>query len=84
VSTTTDKAKKVKVTTNIEGTPLTVTMNGKTKRVTRIYRQWHKSEYICSQDISKTYFCVKTAEGIILDIYRDSTSNLWYLDKAYN
>jgi len=84
MSTTVDKAQKVKITTNIEGIPLTITISGKTKRVTKIYQQWHKSERICTQNVSKAYFRIKTTGGTIIDVYRDSTSNSWYLDKVYN
>ena len=84
MSATVDKDQKVKVTTNIEGTPLSVTMTGKTKRVIRIYQQWHKAGRTCSQDAPKAYFRLKTTGGIIIDVYRDSTSNLWYLDRVYN
>ena len=83
MSTTVDKVQKVKVTTNIEGTPLTITINGKTKRITRIYQQWHKAEPICTRNISKTYFRIKTTGEPIIDVYRDSASNFWYLDKVY-
>jgi len=84
MSTTMNKAQKVKVTTNIEGTPLTITISGKIKRIIRIYQQWQKSELICTQNVSKTYFRIKTTGGFIIDVYRDSTSNCWYLDKVYN
>ena len=83
MSTALGKANKLNITTNIEGTPLTVAINGKTKRVIRIYQQGRKSERVCSQDVSKTYFCIKITGGIIIDVYRDSISNLWYLDKVY-
>ena len=82
--TTVGKAKKLNVTTNIEGTPLTISISGKTKRVIRIYQRWHKPEQISSQNISNTYFRVKITGGTIIDIYRDSISNLWHLDKVYN
>lgn len=73
------KPEKLKVTANIEGTPLTITRNGKAERVTRIYQQWHVSDEFCKQAISKNYFRVRTNKGLIYDIYRETASNSWYL-----
>jgi len=79
-----EKPEELKVNANIEGTPLTITRNGKAERVTRIYQQWQVSEQIFEQEILKSYFRVRTSKGIICDIYRDTASNSWYLGRLYD
>jgi hypothetical protein len=79
-----EKPEELRVTTNIEGTPLTINRNGKAERVTRIYQRWHASEQSYEQEILKNYFRVRTSKGLIYDIYRDAVSNLWYLGRIYD
>jgi hypothetical protein len=76
-----EKPEGLKVTANIEGTPLTTSRNGKAERVTRIYQQWQVSEQLFEQDNLKNYFRVKTSKGLY-DIYRDIASNSWYLGRV--
>ncbi len=77
-----EKPEELRVTANIEGTPLTITRNGKAERVTRIYQQWRVSEQLFEQEILKSYFRVRTGKGVIYDIYRDTASNSWYLGRV--
>ena len=77
-----EKPEELRVTANIEGTPLTIARNGKAERVTRIYKQWQVSEQLFEQEILKTYFRVRTSKGVICDIYRDAASNSWYLGRV--
>jgi hypothetical protein len=76
-----EKPEELRVTANIEGTPLTLSRNGKAERVTRIYQQWQVSEQLFSQENFKNYYRVKTSKGLY-DIYRDMTSNSWYLGRV--
>jgi hypothetical protein len=78
-----EKPEELRVTANIEGTPLTINRNGKAERVTRIYQQWRVSEQLFEQEILKSYFRVRTSKGIIYDIYRDTASNCWYMGRIY-
>jgi len=79
-----EKPEELRVTANIEGTPLTITRNGKAERVTRIYQQWQVSEQLFEQEILKNYFKVRTSKSVICDIYRDTASNSWYLGRIYD
>ena len=79
-----EKPEELKVSANIEGTPLNITRNGKTERVSRIYQQWSASEELWGQEILKNYFTVRTSKGFIYDIYRNTKSNMWYLGKIHN
>ena len=79
-----EKPEGLRVTTNVEGTPLSINRNGKAERVTKIYEQWHVSEQLWGQEISKSLFRVRTSKSLIYDIYRDTTSNLWYLSRIYD
>ena len=74
-----EKPEELRVTANIEGTPLTITRNGKAERVTRIYQQWRVSEQLFEQENLKNYFRVRTGKGLIYDIFRDTASNSWFL-----
>jgi hypothetical protein len=76
-----EQPEELKVTANIEGTPLSVSRNGKPERVTRIYQQWQVSDEIPQQENLKNYFRVKTSKGLY-DIYRESISNSWYLGRV--
>jgi hypothetical protein len=76
-----EQPEELKVTANIEGTPLTVSRNGKPERVTRIYQQWQVPDEISQQENLKNYFRVKTNKGLY-DIYRESISNSWYLGRV--
>ena len=76
-----EKPEELRVTANIEGTPLTISRNGKAERVTRIYQQWQVSEPLLEQENLKNYFRVKTCKGLY-DIFRDMASNSWFLGKV--
>ena len=76
-----EKPEELKVTTNIEGTPLTIARSGKSERITMIYKSWRESVQMQSQEILKNCFRIRTSKGLICDIYRDIVSNLWYLDR---
>jgi len=73
-----ERPEELRVTANIEGTPLAFSRNGKSERVTRIYRQWQVSDELLGQENSRFYFRVRTSKGLY-DIYKDTASNLWYL-----
>jgi hypothetical protein len=76
-----EKPEELRVTANIEGTPLTISRNGKAERVTRIYQQWRVSEQLFEQENLKNYFRVRTSKGLIYDIFRDTASNSWFLGR---
>jgi len=76
-----EKPEELRVTANIEGTPLTISRNGKAERVTRIYQKWQVSEQVFGQDNLKNYFRIKTSKGLY-DIFRDAMSNSWYLGRV--
>jgi hypothetical protein len=77
-----EKPEELRVTANIEGTPVTITRNGKAERVTRIYQQWRVSEQLFEQENLKSYFRVRTSKGLICDIFRDTASNSWFLGRV--
>ncbi len=79
MATVLKKPEELKVNTNVAGTPLAITKNGKTERITKIYQNWHVSENLSTQEITKNYFKVRTGKGLVYDIYYDTNSNLWYL-----
>ena len=74
-----EKPEELRVMTNVEGTPLSITRNGKAERVSRIYRQWHAPEQLSEREVARNYFRVRTSKGLIYDVFRDIKSNVWYL-----
>lgn len=79
-----EKPEELRVTVDVEGIPLSIIREGKAERVTRIHQHWHASEQLWSQEISKSCFGIGTNKGIVYDIYHDTISNLWYLNRIYN
>ena len=73
------KPEELKVSTNVTGIPLTITKNGKTKRITRIYQNWQLSGKSYTHESTRNYFKVRTGTRLVYDIYHDASSNLWYL-----
>jgi hypothetical protein len=80
---TSQKKEPLRVSTNIEGTPVGITMNAKPERITRIYQHWHGSaEGTCGS--SRAYYKIRTSKGCIYDIYRESLSQAWHISKIYD
>jgi len=76
------KKEQLKVSTNIEGTPVCIVRDAKPERVIRIYQQWHRpAEAPC--DSGRTYYKIRTSKGIICDIYRESLSHAWHISQVY-
>ena len=66
------------------GAPVSVIRNGRCEMVTAIYERWRLSDEWWGKEVERDYFRVGTSAGIVLDIYRDSASGGWYLDKIHD
>lgn len=73
-----EKLEEIKVRANIEGTPLSLTRNGKSEKITRIYEHWQ------GEEVQRDYFRIKTSKGLACDIYHDTVANLWYLTRIHD
>jgi hypothetical protein len=65
------------------GVPVSLTRNGYRERVTAIYERWRLADEWWGKKVERDYFRVRTTTAVC-DIYRDSVSNRWYLDKIHD
>jgi hypothetical protein len=72
-----------KVSVNIQGTPLNIYVNGMIERITKIYQNWISSDREISGNVKKKYYTVRTNQSKVYDIYHESTSDMWFLDKIH-
>jgi len=78
-----EKPEELKVTVNVQGTPLTLARNGAKQRVTRVYESWQKVEEWWGKEVTRNYFRVKTSKGLVCDIYRDTPDGGWFLSRVH-
>ncbi|MBM3149925.1 MAG: hypothetical protein FJ022_05160 [Chloroflexi bacterium] len=80
---TLQKKDQLRVSTNIEGTPVCIARDAKPERIIRIYQQWHgPTEAHC--DSGRTYYKIRTSKGIVCDIYREDMSQTWHIGQIYS
>ena len=77
------KAQQIEVKTNMAGMPVSLTRNGRRQRVTAIYERWRLSDQWWGRKVERDYFRIRTTTTVC-DIYRDTGSNHWYLDKMHD
>lgn len=75
---------EIKVRTNISGVPVGLVRNGRSEKVTAIYERWRVADEWWGEDVERDYFRVRTSAGLVCDIFRDRTSNCWYLSKIHD
>ncbi len=80
---TSQRKETLRVSTNIEGTPVSLVRDAKPERITRIYQQWHRPAED-SGDSNRTYFKIRTSKGVIYDIYREGLSRAWHISRVYD
>jgi hypothetical protein len=79
-----EKPEELKVTVNVQGTPLTLARNGDRQRITRVYEKWRTEDELFGREMSRNYFRVKTSKGMVCDIYRDTPGGSWYLSRIHD
>ena len=79
-----EKAEEIEVKTNIAGVPVNLTRNGRREKVIAIYEHWRLADEWWGKEVERDYFRVRTSTGIVIDIYRDSMANRWYLDRIHD
>ena len=79
-----EKTEEIEVKTNIAGVPVNLTRKGRREKVAAIYEHWRLADEWWGKEVERDYFRVRTSVGIVLDIYRDSKSNRWYVDKIHD
>jgi hypothetical protein len=78
------KPLEIGVRTNIAGVPVSLIRDGRSEKVTAIYERWRVADEWWGKEVERDYFRVKTSAGLVGDIFRDTTSNRWYLSKIHD
>ncbi len=78
------KAEAIEVRTNMVGVPVSLTRNGRREKVVAIYEHWRLSDEWWGDGVERDYFRVRTATGAVIDIYRDTKTSRWYLNRIYD
>ena len=75
---------EIKVAANIKGVPLSLTRNSNREKVAAIYEHWRVADEWWGSEVERDYFRIKTTAGLVCDIYRDKSTNQWYLSKIHD
>jgi hypothetical protein len=75
---------QINVKTNDLGEPVTIHRGGRRDRVVSAGKRWRVNENWWRQEVSREYFQIETASGLVAEIYRDMLSGSWYLHRIYD
>ena len=76
--------RQIVVRTNVLGEPVDIYRGGRREQVVSVGKRWRVKENWWRQEISREYFQIETASGLVGEIYRDMLSGLWYLQRIYD
>ena len=74
---------EIRVSTKIEGVPLSFTRNGHREKVAAIYEHREATNELQINKHERKCFRIKTSKGLMCDIYRDMMAKRWYLGKTH-
>jgi hypothetical protein len=75
---------KIQVNESDSHEPLAVTHEGKRRRVEGILSRWRIHQEWWKRPAERDYFRVRLEGGIICEVFRDSSSNCWKLQRVYD
>ncbi len=75
---------QIAVKTNDLGEPVAIYRGGRCDQVISISRRWRVNESWWRQEVSREYFQIETARGLVGEVYRNMLSGLWYLHRVYD
>jgi len=75
---------EIEVRTDTAGVPVTVMRNGRREEIIAVCERWRLADEWWGKEVEWDYFRIGTSAGVVLDIYRDSASVGWYLDKLHD
>lgn len=76
--------RQIAVKTNDQGEPVTIYRNGRREQVVSADKRWRVKDNWWRQEVSREYFQIETASGLVGEIYHDLLSGLWYLHRIYD
>ena len=76
--------RRIVVETNDQGEPVVICRGGRRDRVVSAGKRWRVDESWWREEVSREYFQVETAGGLVGEVYRDLLSGLWYLHRVYD
>jgi hypothetical protein len=75
---------EITVRSNIDGVPVSLIRNGRREKVAAIYGRWRVADEWWGKEVERDYFRIRTSAGLVCEIFRDTTSNRWYLSKIHD
>jgi hypothetical protein len=75
---------ELKVKTNVDGLPASFVRKGRAERITEVYQRWRVADLWWKGEVARDYFMIGTERDFICDIYRDMTTNTWYLSRIHD
>jgi hypothetical protein len=75
---------KLEVKEGNQHQPIAFLYKGRTERIGQALKQWRITHGWWKRAIEREYFQVETETGIICDLYRDSLTGAWYLQRIYD
>jgi hypothetical protein len=76
--------RRIVVRTNTLGEPVAIYRSSIREQIVSVGKHWRVKENWWRQEISREYFQIETASGLVGEIYCDTLSGLWYLQRIYD
>jgi len=76
--------REISVDTNGTGEPVAIYRGKRKERVTSVGKRWRVKENWWRQEISREYFQIETARGLVAEIYQDMLTGSWYLHRVFD
>jgi hypothetical protein len=70
--------REIRVLTTAPGEPLSVYRGHHRKKVARILNSWRIDDEWWREPLSRQYFQVELQDGVVLTVFRDLISGIWY------
>jgi hypothetical protein len=74
----------LEVNEDIRHRPIAFLYQGREENVEEICEQWRASQGWWKRATDREYFRVRTARGIVCEMYRDLLTGAWYLQRIYD
>jgi hypothetical protein len=76
------KLQEVTVTVDGEGIPLSLVYKRQRRKIASVHEHWRIADGWWGDEVRRDYFRIEISHSLVFDIYRDSTSDRWYLTKG--